>query len=254
MKQNGPIARMTVNRPEVLNALNRATLEELGSAMERAGENVSIRAIILTGAGPEGVHRGCRYQRVGDPERAWRRASSRGGASTVVHRLQRLGKPVIAAVNGFALGGGCEVALACHLRVGSTKAQLGQPEVNLGVIPGWGGTQRLPRLVGMGRALEILLTGELIGAEEAFRIGLLNRVVEPDQLLPTCEAIAGTIASRGPVAVRLTMDAAQRGVEGGLPTDVSSRRTPSAWLPASSDWREGTAAFLEKREPVFRGE
>ncbi len=164
--------------------------------MERAGDDASVRAVIVTGAGPKAFIAGADINELMALTPIEARQFARMGQH-VLHRIQWLGKPVIAAVNGFALGGGCEVALACHMRIGSTKARLGQPEVNLGVIPGWGGTQRLPRLVGMGRALEILTTGEPVTAEEALRIGLLNRVVEPDALLPTCGQIAATIASRG---------------------------------------------------------
>jgi enoyl-CoA hydratase len=249
----GPIARITVNRPDVLNALNRATIAELGRAMERAGEDPAIRVIILTGAGPKAFIAGADIAELATLTPPEARQFARAGQQ-VCQRMQGLGKPVIAAVNGFALGGGCEVALACHLRIGSTKARMGQPEVNLGVIPGWGGTQRLPRLVGIGRALEILLTGEPIGAEEALRIGLLNRVVEPDQLLPTCEQIAGTIASRGPVAVKLTIEAALRGIDVDLASGCLIESDSFGLAAASSDWREGTGAFLEKRKPVFRGD
>jgi enoyl-CoA hydratase len=252
-EQDGPIARITVNRPDVLNALNRATLDELGQAVERAGDDASVRAVILTGAGPKAFIAGADIGELAALGAFEARKFARRGQH-VLHRLQWLGKPVIAAVNGYALGGGCEVALACHLRIGSTKARLGQPEVNLGVIPGWGGTQRLPRLVGMGRALEILLSGEPIGAEEALRIGLLNRVVEPEQLLPACEALAATIASRGPLAIRLTMDAAQRGADVSLTNGCLIEADSFGLAAASSDWREGTSAFLEKRKPAFSGE
>lgn len=252
-EQVGPIARITVNRPEVLNALNRATLDELGQAVAHVGEDGSVRAVILTGAGPKAFIAGADIGELAGLGVMQARRFARQGQH-VLQRLQRLGKPVIAAVNGFALGGGCEVALACHLRIGSTKARLGQPEVNLGVIPGWGGTQRLPRLIGMGRALEILLSGEPVGAEEALRIGLLNRVVEPEQLLPACEALAATIASRGPAAVRLTMEAAQRGVETSLINGCLIEADCFGLAAATSDWREGTSAFLEKRKAVFKGE
>jgi enoyl-CoA hydratase len=251
-EQDGPIARITVNRPDVLNALNRATLDELGQAVERAGDDTSVRAAIITGAGPKAFIAGADIGELATLGALEARSFARRGQQ-VLHRIQWLGKPVIAAVNGFALGGGCEVALACHLRIGSTKARLGQPEVNLGVIPGWGGTQRLPRLVGMGRALEILMSGEPIGAEEALRIGLLNRVVEPDQLLPACEALATTIASRGPLAVRLTMDAAQRGIDMGMTDGCLIEADCFGLAAASSDWSEGTSAFLGKRKPAFSG-
>ena len=249
---DGPIARITINRPEVLNALDRATMAELGGAVDRAGGDTSIRAVILTGAGQKAFIAGADISELTRMSPLEARQFARR-AQDVCNRIQWLGKPVIAAVNGFALGGGCEVALACHMRIGSTKARLGQPEVNLGVIPGWGGTQRLPRLVGMGRALEILLTGEPVGAEEAHRIGLLNRVVEPEQLLATCEQIAGTIASRGPLAVRLTMDSALRGVDVDLAHGCLIEADSFGLAAASADWREGTTAFLEKRKPGFQG-
>ncbi len=252
-EESGPIARVTVSRPEVLNALNRATVKELRTVFEALQENAAIQAVILTGAGEKAFIAGADIKELAtlDPLKA--RQFARQGQH-LTHQIQWLGKPVIAAVNGYALGGGCEVALACHMRIGSTKARLGQPEVGLGVIPGWGGTQRLPRLVGLGRALEIMLTGDPVSAEDAFRIGLLNRVVEPEQLLPVCEEIARKVASRGPLAVRLTIDAAQRGLDLSLTNGLLTEADAFGLAASASDWREGTAAFLEKRKPSFRGE
>ncbi|MBM3287494.1 MAG: hypothetical protein FJY88_09140 [Candidatus Eisenbacteria bacterium] len=252
-EEKGALARITINRPEVLNALNLATLSEIEAAMEEAGRNPSVLAVIVTGAGEKAFIAGADIKELKDLDAMAARKFARRGQH-VLHRIQWLGKPVIAAVNGFALGGGCELAMACHIRIGSTRARLGQPEVNLGVIPGWGGTQRLPRLVGLGRALEILLSGDPITAEEALRIGLLNRVVEPEQLLPVCEEIGGKIASRGPLAVRLTLEAAQRGLETSMPGALLIEADAFGLATSSEDWREGTLAFLERRKPAFRGQ
>ncbi len=252
-EEAGPIAKITINRPDVLNALSRVTLEELERAVAEAGRNHGIRALILTGAGEKAFVAGADIRELSELGAGAARSFARFGQH-VFHQISWLDKPVIAAVNGFALGGGCELALACHIRIGSTTARLGQPEVKLGVIPGWGGTQRLPRIIGLGRALEILLTGDPVGAEEALRIGLLNRVVEPDQLMATCEAIAGKIAEQGPVAVRLTIDAAQRGLDGSLTNGILLEADLFGIAASTGDWREGTAAFLTKRKAEFRGE
>lgn len=252
-KMDGGVATITINRPDVMNALNRATLDELEEAVRDAGSSGDVRALIITGAGEKAFVAGADINELADIGANAARAFARR-AQHVFQQISGLGKPVIAAVNGFALGGGCELALCCHIRIGSTKARLGQPEVKLGVIPGWGGTQRLPRLVGLGRALEILLTGDPIGAEEALRIGLLNRVVEPDQLLTTCEQIAGKIAGQGPIAVRLTIDAAQRGLEGSLADGLLLEADLFGLAASTADWREGTAAFISKRRAEFRGE
>jgi enoyl-CoA hydratase len=252
VEQNGPTTRVTVNRPEVMNALNGETLEELRAAFEALSSNPDVRAVILTGAGEKAFIAGADIKELAPLGALDARSFARRGQH-VCHQIAWLGKPVIAAVNGFALGGGCEIALACHIRIGSTKARMGQPEVNLGVIPGWGGTQRLPRLVGLGRGLEMILTGDPVQAEEALRIGLLNRVVEPDQLLPVCEEMAGKIAARGPVAVRLSIDVAQRGLDGGLGNGLIAESDAFGLAASTADWREGTAAFLEKRKPAFRG-
>lgn len=249
----GAVAKVTVQRPEVMNALNRATMGELRAAFGALGENRDVRAVILTGSGEKAFIAGADIKELKDLGPLAAREFSIEG-QRLCDQIAWLGKPVIAAVNGFALGGGCEVALACHIRIGNPKARLGQPEVNLGVIPGWGGTQRLPRLIGLGRALEMILTGEAVPAEEALRMGLLNRIVEAEALLPTCEEIAAKIASRGPLAVRLSIDAAQKGLDQGLANGLASEADAFGLAASTADWREGTAAFLEKRKPAFRGE
>jgi enoyl-CoA hydratase len=252
VEEKGPIAVLTVNRPKVLNALNRQTLAEVRATIGGLLVKQQIQVIIVTGAGERAFIAGADITELADLSPLEARGFSQEGQS-VCDLIAESTKPVIAAVNGFALGGGCEVAMACHLRIASAKAKLGQPEVNLGVIPGWGGTQRLTRLVGLGRALEILLTGDPIRADEAMRIGLVNRVVEPEDLLPTCEELAGKIASRGPLAVRLTLEAARRGVEGSLAAGLAIEADAFGLAASTSDWREGTAAFLEKRAASFRG-
>lgn len=252
-RTDGPVATITVNRPQVRNALDRATIEELNRALDAAADDRAVMAIVLTGAGEKAFIAGADITELATlPPMEARRFARMGQHLT--HHIQWLGKPVIAAINGFALGGGCEVALSCHIRIASANAKLGQPEVNLGVIPGWGGTQRLPRLIGLGRALEILLTGDPITAEEAWRVGLVNRVVESSDLLATAEEIARKIAARGPAAVRLALEVAQRGLEGGLAPGLLIEADAFGLAASTHDWREGTAAFQQKREPSFRGE
>src|SRR4029077_4681386 len=206
------IARITVNRPSVLNALNRKTVEELGASLDAARQDDSVRVVILTGAGEKAFVAGADINElakrtpVDGPD-------FRGFGQTVLHKLETLGKPSIAAINGFALGGGCELALACTMRIASKNAKLGQPEVKPGILPGYGGTQRLPRLCGKGVAHEMILTGELITAEEALRVGLVNRVVEQAELISTAEAVAKKIIANAPLAVKYAMEAVERGVE-----------------------------------------
>lgn len=251
--EKGAIAFVKINRPKVLNALNRQTLGELHEAFTRLGNDPKIQVVILTGAGEKAFIAGADITELATLSPLEARSFSQEGQH-VCDLISQSGKPVIAAVNGFALGGGCEVAMACHIRIAGSNARLGQPEVNLGVIPGWGGTQRLARLVGLGRALELLLTGDPIRADEALRIGLVNRVVEPEALLSICEEIAGKIVSRGPVAVRLTLEAARRGLDGSLAAGLSIEADAFGLAASTSDWREGTAAFMEKRKAEFRGE
>lgn len=245
------IARITFNRPQVLNALNRRTMEELNAALAEGGEDASVRALILTGAGDKAFIAGADINEIARQTPEMGRETAIFGQD-VLRRLETLGKPSIAAINGFALGGGCELALACSIRLASRTAKLGQPEVTLGIMPGYGGSQRLARLCGKGMAHELCLTGGMIGAEEAERIGLVNRVYEPGELLPAAEAMAGKIAANAPIAVRLTMEAIERGAE--MPQQEGLRLEAALFglCCATADMREGTAAFLEKRAARFQ--
>jgi enoyl-CoA hydratase len=249
---NNQIARITFNRPSVLNALNSKTLGELGDCLALARRDDAIRAIVLTGAGEKAFVAGADIA-----ELAQRTAID--GKDFALHgqeifrRLETLGKPSIAAINGFALGGGCELALACTIRIASRTAKLGQPEVKLGILPGYGGTQRLARLCGKGIAHEMILTGEMITAEEALRIGLVNRVVEPADLLSVAESIAAKIAANAPLAVKYAMEAIERGAEMPMQEGVALEAALFGLSCATEDMREGTSAFLEKRAPKFQG-
>jgi enoyl-CoA hydratase len=241
---------LTVHRPRVLNALDRATVLELGEAVRLAAEDGAVRAVVLTGSGEKAFVAGADIAELARLSPLEARAAAET-AHGVFDRIERLGKPVIAAVNGYALGGGCELAMACAFRIASETAVFGQPEVKLGLIPGFGGTRRLPRLAGSGRALEMLLTGEPIGAEEALRIGLVNRVVPGAELLGTAESVARKIAANAPGAVRLCLEAARRGEDAGA---ASLEVALFALCFSTRDMREGTRAFLEKRAAQFQGE
>lgn len=246
------LATVTVNRPEKLNALNGATLDELERFFAAAASDAAVRAVIVTGAGDRSFVAGADIDEVSAftalEGRDW---GLRGQA--LLLRIERMEKPVIAAINGYALGGGLELAMACHLRVAAANARLGQPELKLGIVPGFGGTQRLPRLIGKARALELLLTGDPIGAEEAREIGLVNRVVEPDRLLEEAGALARRILRNGPMAVALTLQAVNQGCEMPLEAALAWEASQYALSCATDDVREGTRAFLEKRKPNFRG-
>ncbi len=243
---------ITVDRPGKLNALDRATVAELGRAVDEAAADASVRALAITGAGEKAFVAGADISELNglEPEAAKEFALA---GQAVFARIERLTKPVVAAVNGYALGGGCELAMACHLRVASTNAVFGQPEVKLGLIPGYAGTQRLPRLVGKGRALEILLTGRNVSAEEAERIGLVNRVVEPEALTRAVDELLGAILANGPLAVAHCLEAVQYGLDMPFDDACLLEATLFGLCAASEDMREGTAAFLEKRRPRFRG-
>jgi enoyl-CoA hydratase len=246
------IARITVNRPDKLNALNAIVIAELGDAVTRIETDSAVRGAILTGAGAKAFVAGADIAELTEQGAAGGRTRALVGQQ-VFRRMERCGKPVIAAVNGFALGGGCELAMACHLRVASEQARFGQPEVKLGIAPGYGGTVRLPRLVGKGRALELLLTGEMIDAQEALRIGLVNRVVPADRLLPEAEAMMRTILTNGPLAVRACLEAVDNGLDMTVDQALLLEASYFGLLSATEDMREGTQAFIEKRKPSFKG-
>ena len=246
------VAFVTVNRPDKLNSLNDAVLAELASAVDEITEREDIAGAILTGAGPKAFVAGADIGELANQGPFDGKARSLRGQA-VLRRLETCGKPVIAAVNGFALGGGCELAMACHLRIASDKAKFGQPEVKLGIAPGYGGTQRLPRLVGKGRALDLILSGRMIDAAEALRIGLVNRVVTPDQLMEEAEKTLRGILAMGPLAVRLAIEAIDQGLDMSLDEGMLLEANHFGLLAATDDMREGMAAFLEKREPQFTG-
>ena len=246
------IATITVNRPDKLNALNDQVITELGGAAEQIASDPAIRAAILAGAGAKAFVAGADISELAACDPAKAEKLSRKG-SGVFRRLERAGKPVVAAVNGFALGGGCELAMACHVRIASEAARFGQPEVKLGIIPGYGGSIRLTRLVGRGRALELLTTGAMIDAAEALRIGLVNRVVPAERLLPESVALLQAMLANGPLAVAgcLEMVDAQECLSLDEALALESRRFGE--LAGSADFREGTAAFLAKRKAEFQG-
>jgi len=246
------VAFLTLNRPKVLNALNAATLQELETAIHTIRDDASVRAVILTGAGEKAFAAGADISELAQANGIdGRDLALRGQA--VFRSIESCGKPVIACINGFALGGGCELALACHLRIASENARFGQPEVKLGLIPGYGGTQRLARLVGKGVALQIILTGEMVSATEALRIGLVNEVVAPDQLLSRGEALARTIASMAPLAVRYSLEAVDRGYDLPLEEALFLEASLFGLSCGTADKTEGTAAFLAKRPAVWTG-
>ncbi len=246
------IGFITFNRPKVLNALNRKTMEELNQILIAAREDEDVRVLLLTGAGEKSFVAGADISELAVQTPVSGRDTALFGQS-VLHRLETLGKPSIAAINGFALGGGCEVALACSMRLASKTAKLGQPEVKLGILTGYGGSQRLSRLCGKGVAHELCLTGEMISADEALRIGLVNHVYEPAELLPAAEALAKKIIANAPLAVKFTMEAIERGVEMPQEEGQFLEATLFGISAATEDMREGTRAFLEKRPPQFHG-
>jgi enoyl-CoA hydratase len=246
------VAYITVNRPKVLNALNRKTVEELRDALLDARGDSSVRVLILTGAGEKSFVAGADISELAQRTPVDGKDFSSFGQG-VFHLLETLGKPSICAINGFALGGGCELALSCSIRLASKTAKLGQPEVKLGIIPGYGGTQRLARLCGKGVAHELCLSGEMITAEEAQRIGLVNHIYEPAELLPAAEALAKKIIANAPLAVKYTMEAIERGVEMPQEEGLFLEATLFGLACATEDMREGTKAFLEKRKADFKG-
>ena len=252
LQREGAVAVVTVNRPKVLNALNIATLDELAATMRQLQRDETVRCLIVTGAGEKSFIAGADINELAALTPAAGREHARAGQA-VFDLVEQLGKPVIAAINGYALGGGCELAMACTLRIAADTARLGQPEINLGLIPGFGGTQRLARLIGAGRALELLLTGEPIGAAEAYRLGLVNRVVPAADLMVEARRLAATIAAKAPIAVRYMLDAVRWGVQLPLGEAQALEATLFGLVASTADMREGTRAFLEKRPPEFKG-
>jgi enoyl-CoA hydratase len=251
-EKKNAIAYVTVNRPKVLNALNMATMEELRTAFHDIKNDKEIRVVIMTGAGEKAFIAGADIGELAKNDAVTAKEYTHRGQS-VLNLIENLGKPVIACINGFALGGGCEIAMACTMRLASENAKLGQPEVKLGIIPGYGGTQRLPRLVGKGIAMQLLLAGEMISAQEAHRIGLVNEVVPAAELMARAEAIAAKIIANGPLAVQYTMEAVNKGMEMPLAEGLYLEAVLFGMACATEDKKEGTTAFLEKRQAQFKG-
>jgi enoyl-CoA hydratase/carnithine racemase len=251
-EKQGPIVYVTLNRPKVLNALSQGAWEDLRTAFEQARDDAAVLGVILTGAGDKAFIAGEDISELAHATPVDAEKSSRSGQA-VLELVENLGKPVIAAVNGFALGGGCETAMACTIRIAAEHARFGQPEVKLGIPPGAGGTQRLPRLVGKGRALQIILSGEMISAQEAYRIGLVNEVVPAGELIARCEAILKQFLANAPLAVRFALEAVNKGMETSLSAGLLLEASVFAICAGTDDKREGTAAFLEKRAARFQG-
>lgn len=251
-EKKNSIAYVTVNRPKVLNALNMATMDELRAAFHDIKNDAGVRVVILTGSGEKAFIAGADINELAAHNAVSGKEYTHRGQS-VLNLIENLGKPVICCINGFALGGGCEIAMACTMRLASDNAKIGQPEVKLGIIPGYGGTQRLPRLVGKGRAMQLVLTGEMINAQEAYRIGLVNEVTSPTELIPRAEAIAQKIIANAPLAVQYSLEAINKGLEMTLPEALYLEAVLFSVACSSEDKKEGTTAFLEKRPAQFKG-
>ncbi len=248
----GAVRTLTVNRPDKLNALNRETLAELHLAFDQARGDEAIRVVILTGAGPKAFVAGADIAELAAQSPIGALEMSRFGQALMT-KVERLGKPVIAAIGGFALGGGMELAMACTLRIAADSAKLGQPEVNLGLLPGFGGTQRLLRLAGRGAALELCLLGAPISAQRAYELGIVNRVVPIAELAAEVQRLAAQLAASAPIALRAVLDAVLLGGEASIDTGLDYESQAFAVCVATEDMREGTKAFLEKRKPTFAG-
>jgi len=251
-EKKGAIAYVTLNRPKVLNALNRRTWEDLKTAFEDARDDDAIRGVILTGAGDKAFIAGADIGELAHLTAVDAEESSRFGQG-ILNLIENLGKPVIAAINGFALGGGCETAMACTIRLASENAKFGQPEVKLGLLPGGGGTQRLPRLIGKGRALQLILSGGMISAQEAYRIGLVNEVVPGAELITRAEALLQEIFSNAPLAVKFSLEAVNKGLETSQAEGLALEASYFGLCAGTEDKKEGTQAFLQKRAPQFQG-
>lgn len=242
---------ITVNRPDKLNALNKETIAEIGKAVKAAESDAAIRVIIITGAGNKSFVAGADISEFSSYTPEQGKDLSRHGHE-VFNSIEQCSKPVIAAVNGFALGGGCELAMACHIRYASDNAKFGQPEVKLGLTPGYGGTQRLPRLIGTGRAAELLITGDMMDAQEAFRMGLVNKVTTQDELMNACMELSRKIIQQAPVAVAQVLHCV-RDYQSKTKNGYESEIDAFGHCISTQDFKEGTAAFLEKRKPAFKG-
>jgi enoyl-CoA hydratase/carnithine racemase len=251
-EQRGALAYVTVNRPKVLNALNGATWRDLRSAFENAQNDPAVRGVILTGAGDKAFIAGADIGELAQATATDAERSSRRGQE-VLDFIENLGKPVVAAINGFALGGGCETAMACTIRIAVDHAKFGQPEVKLGLLPGGGGTQRLPRLIGKGRALQLILSGGLISAQEAYRIGLVNEIVPATALIPRAEAILNEIAANAPIAIQYALNATNKGMETSQSEGLALEASYFGLCAGTEDKKEGTSAFLQKRPAQFHG-
>jgi enoyl-CoA hydratase len=251
-ERDGAVAIVTFNRPKVLNALNAATMRDLESALDALASDAEVKAIVLTGTGEKAFVAGADINELAVLTPAQGKEHARLG-QRILDRIEQLGKPVIAAINGFALGGGCELALACTMRIAADTARLGQPEINLGIIPGYGGSQRLPRLVGKGRALEILLTGDMIPAQRAYEIGLVNQVVPAAALMTAARTMAMTLASKAPLATRYIIEAVNQGLEMPLAQGQFLETALFGAIASTEDTKEGTTAFLEKRKAAWKG-
>ena len=252
LERDGAVAILTVNRPKVLNALNTQTLDEIRRAILELKHDDGVRAVIVTGAGEKSFIAGADINELATQTPTTGREHAIAGQH-VLDLIEHLGKPVIAAINGYALGGGCELAMACTIRLAADTAKLGQPEINLGLVPGYAGTQRLARIVGRGRALELLLTGDQIPAQEAHRLGLVNRVIPAADLMAEAKKLAATLAAKAPIAIRYILEAVHKGVEMPFAQAQIFEATLFGLVASTEDMREGTKAFLEKRKPEFKG-
>ena len=250
-EKKGPVAYVTINRPKVLNALNAKTISELRSAFQDARDDSEVRGVIFTGAGDKAFAAGADISEMANDTPLTAEQKTRTGQA-LTDLIENLGKPVVAAVNGFALGGGCELSMASTIRIAADSAKFGQPEVKIGIMPGYGGTQRLPRLVGKGRALQLILSGEIIDAQEAYRIGLVNEVVPAATLLARAEAILNKFMSNAPVGVKYSLEAVNKGLETSLAEGLLLEASLFAICAGTEDKKEGTSAFLAKRAPKFQ--